>query len=370
MKIGRKIRKKSERLRKFYSLYTSGLSRNEIEKLLKKDAVDAYAYLKSKTYNGESSDGQARKPILRIVKEIFFSFVMQLTPARRLFYGLAIIGFVAGIIRINTAWVIVSFLVVNILVALELVDKLTTRDELEIAREIQMGLQPENIPRFKTLSIAAFSKPARVVGGDFFDVVHPGADSVISIVGDVSGKGISAALYAVYIQSMFQSLSETGRSPADLMKTLNELISKRLRDGHFITAVIAVFNLEEKTVTIARAGHNWPLYYSAGDKTITELKPRGLGIGLFDDDQFSDLLEEQTIKLNNGDFLLFYSDGITEAANSRNVMFDLSGLKTAVQESVNESSEDIINRINANLNEFMKSKDLQDDATLLAVKID
>lgn len=370
MKTGRIKKKKSEKVKKFYSLYTSGLSRNEIEQLLKKDAVEAYSYLKSKTDIDESPESPSRRSVPYIIKEIFISFLMQLTPARRLFYGLAIVGFVAGLVKPDNAWLIVSFLIMNILVALELVDKLTTRDELEIAREIQMGLQPDHIPRFRMLSIAAFSKPAKVVGGDFFDVVNPGKNMVVSIVGDVSGKGISAALYAAYIQSMFQSLSESKTSPAELMKTLNELISKRLRDGHFITAVIAIFDLDEKNVTIARAGHNWPLYYSANENSITELKPRGLGIGLYDNDQFADLLEEQTIKLHEGDFLLFYSDGITEAANSKNVMFDISGLKTAVMQSIHESSEDIVNRINTNLNEFMKSKDLHDDATLLAIKID
>ena len=172
-------------------------------------------------------------------------------------------------------------------------DKLTTRDELEIAREIQMSLQPGQLPQLPMLSMACYSKPAKVVGGDFYDVVQPKPDWVVGIVGDVSGKGISAALYAAYAQSMFQSLSTSCGSPAELLRSLNALISQRLRNGHFITALVACFDLNERTVTIARAGHNWPLHYSAADQVVTEVRPKGMSIGLCTGPEFDDNLEEQ-----------------------------------------------------------------------------
>ena len=256
MQITNRLNKKIEKAREFFHLYTSGLNRKEIEQLLKKDTVDAFSYFKSKT---RIADQAVKRPSISTVffvgKEIFISFIMRLTPARRFFYGIGIVGFLLGLIYIDLAYIIGSFVILNFLLALELVDKLTTRDELEIAREIQLSLQPLHIPESRLLSIATYSRPARLVGGDFFDIVQPDTDRVISIVGDVSDKGVSAALYAAYTQSMFQSFSETSISPSNIFHSLNNLISRRLRDGDFITAVIAFFDLNEKSVTIARAGH-------------------------------------------------------------------------------------------------------------------
>ena len=168
---------------------------------------------------------------------------------------------------------------------------------------------------------------------------------------------------------MFQSFSQTGLSPSDIFQNINDLISKRLREGDFITAVIAFFNLAENSVTIARAGHNWPLYYCAQTRTMAELKPRGMSIGLVENEQFSDYLEEEKIYLNQGDFLLLYSDGVTEATNSQNRMFETSGLKSAISESAHESSDIIIGQINSRLHQFVKSDELQDDATMVAIKM-
>jgi len=142
-----------------------------------------------------------------------------------------------------------------------------------------------------------------------------------------------------------------------------------MRDGDFITAVIACFDLNEKTVTIARAGHNWPLYYCAGTRTITELKPKGMSIGMFENIRFSEQLEEQKICFKQGDLLLLYSDGVTEAANPENLIFDVSGLKTVIAENAQESSQTLIDRINSKLRSFVNSDELQDDATMVAIKV-
>ena len=370
MQVSGRLNKMIEKVREFFYLYISGLSHKEIEQLLKKDTVEAFSYFKSKT---RIADQAAKRPSLSsiffVCKEIFISFIMQLTPARRLFYGIGIVGFLLGLIYSDLFYIVGSFIILNFLLAFELVDKLTTRDELEIAREIQLSLQPLHIPESRLLSIATYSRPARLVGGDFFDIVQPNNDRVISIVGDVSDKGVSAALYAAYTQSMFQAFSETSISPSKIFHSLNNLIGKRLRDGDFITAVIAFFDLNEKSVTIARAGHNWPLYYCSNSRIITELKPKGVSIGLCENERFCSQMEEQKLYLNRGDLLLLYSDGVTEATNPQNNMFELSGLKTAIAENAHESSDLIIGRINSRLHRFVKSDELQDDATIVAFKV-
>ena len=362
--------KKINQVKEFYGLYTTGLNRKEVEGLLKKDAMEALEYYKEKTsLKDKTLRTNSFKTATRGVKEIFLSFLMQLTPGRRLFYGLSVVGFVLGFLWTKWLLVIGAFAILNLLLALELANKLTTRDELEIAREIQVSLQPQKLPEIPGLSISSFSKPAKIVGGDFFNFVKRQDNQLLSIVGDVAGKGIPAALYAARIQSMFESLSEQSTSPADIMKGLNQLICRRLREGDFITAVIAFLNSEQNSITIARAGHNWPLYYKAQTQTIQSLKPPGMCLGIDMDMGFYECLQEKKIPVNSGDILLLYSDGITEAMNSRNNLFDLSRLKSALKESAHFSAEKIIEGINYRLDEFIESVELHDDVTMVAIKV-
>jgi sigma-B regulation protein RsbU (phosphoserine phosphatase) len=359
-----------QKLKEFYALYTSGLNHKEVEQLLKKDTLEAYSYYKRKTpVQDQSLQSSSPRKTLAVIREIFISFIMKLTPARRLVYGIGMLFFLWGLIQAHVGYIIAAFVLINFLLALELADKLTTRDELEIAREIQMNLQPVHIPDLQQISIAAYSQPARIVGGDFFNLVQPEADKVVGILGDVSDKGISAALYAAYFQSMFESLADKDGSPARLMHHLNDLITRRLRAGDFITAVIARFDLSENSVTIARAGHNWPLYYHAETRTIKELKPNGMSIGILEEEAFYEQIEEQKIYLHTGDMLLLYSDGVTEATAPDHRMFELAGLKRVIQESADESCHGIIERINLKLDDFMQGNELGDDATMMAIKM-
>jgi sigma-B regulation protein RsbU (phosphoserine phosphatase) len=364
------LKKKISQVKEFYRLYTTGLNRREVERLMKKDAVEAFEYYKEKTSLKDKTPGtKSFKTTIGVVKEIFLSFLMQLTPGRRLFYGLGVVGFLFGFLWTKPLLVIGAFAILNLLLALELANKLTTRDELEIAREIQISLQPHKIPEIPGFSISSFSKPAKIVGGDFFNIVKRRDNQLLSIVGDVAGKGIPAALYAAHIQSMFESLSEQSASPADIMKGLNQLIGRRLREGDFITAVIAFFKSEKKSITIARAGHNWPLYYKAQTQTILSLKSPGVCLGIDMGMGFSKCLKEETLPVNSGDILLLYSDGITEAMNSRNRLFDLSRLKSALKDSAHFPAEKIIESINHRLDEFIESEELHDDVTMVAIKV-
>jgi serine phosphatase RsbU (regulator of sigma subunit) len=364
------VKKKIEQAKEFYRLYTTGLNRKEVERLLKKDALEAFEYYKDKTsFQDKRLEKRSFKTTLRVVKEIFLSFLMQLTPARRLFYGISVICFVLGVLWAKWIWIIGAFVVLNLLLALELANKLTTRDELEIAREIQVSLQPDQLPEIPWLSMSSFSKPAKIVGGDFFNIIKRNDDQMLSIVGDVAGKGIPAALYAAHIQSMFESLSEQSASPAHIMNGLNQLICRRLREGDFITAVIAFFESGANSMTIARAGHNWPLYYSAQSQTISHLKPQGVCLGIDKEMGFSAYLEEKTLPVKSGDILLLYSDGITEAMNANNHLFDLSRLESALQESAQFPAEKIVAGINHRLDEFVQSEELHDDVTMVAIKV-
>lgn len=359
-----------KRHRDLFELYTSGLNRSEIERLLQKDTREALSYYKDKTALKDSpAEARSFKSIVRAFRAIFTSFLMQMTPARRLFYILSFFVFVLGVIVTNKLWIFCAFIVLNLLLALELADKLTTRDELEIAREIQVSLQPEQIPESHWLSISFSSKPAKIVGGDFFDFVKRNDNQMLSIVGDVAGKGIPAALYAAHLQSMFESISEQSDSPSDILSNLDLLISKRLREGDFITAVIAFLESTDKSITIARAGHNWPLYYDSVSKTIRPLKTKGVCLGLDKDMGISLSPEEKKLPVKSGDVLLLYSDGITEAMNEYQNLFDQSRLESALMESAHLPADQIVEQINTRLDEFVQSEEPHDDVTLVVIKV-
>jgi sigma-B regulation protein RsbU (phosphoserine phosphatase) len=166
---------------------------------------------------------------------------------------------------------------------------------------------------------------------------------------------------------MFESLSERSASPAGIMAELNKLISRRLREGDFITAVIAYFESGQNALTIARAGHNWPLYYNARTQTISPLNPPGVCLGL--DADFSDCMQEKTLPVSSGDVLLLYSDGITEAMNPEQHLFEMSRLASALRESAHFPAEKIIAGINRRLDEFVQSEELHDDVTMVAIKV-
>jgi len=364
------FKNKIKKIRDFFQLYTTGLNRREVERLLKKDALVALTYYKDKTtLIDRPPEKKSFQSKINAFKEIFMSFLMQLTPARRLFYGISFVGFFFGLLWAKGFWILGAFIVLNLLLALELADKLTTRDELEIAREIQVSLEPEQLPEIRGLSVSFSSKPAKIVGGDFFNVVKRNDNQMLSIVGDVAGKGIPAALYAAHLQSMFESLSEQSVSPAKILNDLNHLICRRLREGDFITAVIAFFESGEKSLTIARAGHNWPLYYCSQTKKIEPLKTKGVCLGVDKDMGFSSCLEEKSMPVGSGDVLLLYSDGITEAMNASHHLFDQSRLEAALRESAHFPADKIVERINLRLDEFVQSEELHDDVTMVAIKV-
>ena len=373
MGIGRiksQIKDKTKKIRDFFRLYTTGLSRREIERMLHKDAMEALTYYREKTtLNAHSPRETSFRSKITAFKEIFLSFLMQLTPARRFFYGLSFVGFVLALLTTKVIWILCAFVILNGLLAMELADKLSTRDELEIAREIQVSLEPTQLPEIPWLSVSFSSRPARIVGGDFFNIVKRNDHQMLSIVGDVAGKGVPAALYAAHLQSMFESLTEQSTSPSDILNGLNHLICRRLREGDFVTAVIAFFESAEKSLTIARAGHNWPLYYCSQTRTIEPLKTKGVCLGVDKDMGFASCLEEKSMRVTSGDVLLLYSDGITEAMNASHRLFDQSRLEAALRENAHFPAKKIIERINLRLDEFVQSEELHDDVTLVAIKV-
>ena len=189
------------------------------------------------------------------------------------------------------------------------------------------------------------------------------------IIGDVSGKGTSAAFHMSQMKGVFQSLAQMKMSAREFIERANRALSDCLDRTSFITAAYFIVDTKKKEFEYSRAGHCPTLYYSAKDKNVTFLEDNGLGLGILRDKQFNTFVEVNTMKYASGDILFLYTDGITEAKNAKNEEFGYDRLKNFLEKHVNCSAEVIKTEVLKALYAFSGSSNLGDDVTTLIVKV-
>ena len=254
-------------------------------------------------------------------------------------------------------------------------EKKRLEEELRIARQIQMSLLPRGPIEVPGLAITALCVPAREVGGDYYDFFNVGDRRIGVLIADVSGKGTSAALYMAELKGLMLSLSEIYQSPRQLLLEVNRILSENLDTRSFITMTYAVIDLNEGLLTFARAGHT-PLIYLSGDgdaNVAQVLAPSGLVVGLRIPgaaQKFADLLEEDSLPLNKGDVLVFYTDGITEAMNANSDLFGDSRLGGLITEHGHLDAADLRERILREIESFVGAADQHDDMTMILIKVE
>ncbi len=250
----------------------------------------------------------------------------------------------------------------------ELAEQERMKHELAIARRIQLASLPQTTPRISGLDIAGISIPALEVGGDYFDYLNGKPDQITVIVGDVSGKGTSAALYMSKVQGILRSLHDFGLSPRELFVRANHLLREALDRNSFVTSIGACFDASTKRLRLARAGH-LPLYhYQARTGRIDKLTPKGLGLGLDDDRLFAAELEERSLSYETGDVFLFVTDGVTEAQSEHGGEFGEESLTEILGKSVGEPADCIRDRVVHAVKSFVNNEHQHDDLTLVVVK--
>jgi serine phosphatase RsbU (regulator of sigma subunit) len=244
-------------------------------------------------------------------------------------------------------------------------------DELRIARDIQKSLLPVEPPDIPGLRFADLCEPAREVGGDYYDFFELGPRLVGVLVADVSGKGTSAALYMAELKGLMLALSHTVRSPRDLLVTVNRLLAEHLDNRSFITATYAVFDLDARTVTCARAGHTPILAVSGGRSRL--IVPDGMVLGLRlpgAAERFSQMLKEYTQPLLPGDVIVLYTDGVSEAMNPEGDLFGDDALAQAVASQQRLDPTGIRERVLREVMAFVGTAEPHDDMTMVIVKVD
>jgi sigma-B regulation protein RsbU (phosphoserine phosphatase) len=254
-------------------------------------------------------------------------------------------------------------------------EKKRLEEEMRLAREIQMSLLPRGPLLMPGITISALCVPAREVGGDYYDVVPLPDGRYGVMIADVSGKGMSAALYMAELKGLMLSLSQMHLSPRDLLVNANRLISMHLDSRSFITMTYAVIDPASGVMTYARAGHTPLLYLPAGTGSggrARILAPDGMVLGLRIDDgeRFASLLSEVTMALSPGDLLVFFTDGISEAMNERADCFGESLLAELVEEHGHLPIGELRERILREIAAFVGGAPQHDDMTMILLKVD
>ena len=240
------------------------------------------------------------------------------------------------------------------------------RQEMMVARDMQRRLLPQKFPTSKSFEIAAMSEPAMEVGGDYFDFVELENGRVGVVVGDVSGKGVSAAFYMAEVKGIFQSLSKLCDSPRELLVRANHTLIGNLEKKAFISLLYVILDVKHATLELARAGHCPMIHISGNEKDM--IRPSGLGLGLTNGEIFSNATEEKTILLKKGDLCLFYTDGITESRNEAGEEFGYERLVMLAAEIQNQSAREIQDRILTEIKAYCGKAAFGDDLTLVVMK--
>lgn len=266
---------------------------------------------------------------------------------------------------INALAMQVAIALNNSIMYSELAIKERIAKELSIAANIQKNLLPKELKINFDLDLSEYFKPAKEIGGDYYDYNFIDDNSIFLTIGDVSGKGIPAALLMTSIRATLKSLCHTYNSVDDMLIKLNNFMCKDMSEEMFVTIFHSHFNHQTKVLTYSNAGHNPLLVYKAKDVSVEEENVKGTAIGFVEGYKY----RLGKINLSQGDILLYYTDGITEAENSQKELFGLERLKRVFLENSYKTASEIKEEILKELERFRDGHEQNDDITLLVVKI-
>lgn len=246
------------------------------------------------------------------------------------------------------------------------VAKEKVENELNIAAKIQKSILPSSFPAFpnrKEFELYAFMKPARYVGGDFYDFFFVDDNTLALVIADVSDKGVPAALFMMVSRTLIRSLAFANRSPSDMLKKANNLMCQNNDSGMFVTVFLALYDVSSGKLTAANGGHSASLIVNHDGTSRQWATSHGPALGFMEEL----LYKEETIYLKVGQTLFLYTDGVTEAMSPRNELFGLDRLKELLKRKHDFKLDRLSSDIEISLSEFQEKQQF-DDITMLALK--
>ena len=235
--------------------------------------------------------------------------------------------------------------------------------DISMAREVQLRLLPNTLPVHKHAEFAVSFLPARAIGGDLYDFLEYSSDQTAIVLGDVSGKAAPAALFAALVSGIMRSLAQQKPAPAAMLSVLNDTLQERKLDSQYVVMLFALWNDENRTLTVANSGAVQPIFCRAGEN-IT-VKAEGFPLGMFHDATY----EEFNVATQPGDAIVFVSDGILDAENEKGEMYGEERLASILCGSRDLSAQLIASAILADVTGFQGSKDRFDDETIIVLRV-
>lgn len=235
--------------------------------------------------------------------------------------------------------------------------------DLAMARELQFRLLPPTLPKIANLDVAARFVPARAIGGDLYDFMGYSLSRTAIVVGDVSGKGAPAAIYAALVSGILRSHAPIEPAPAEMLSAVNFSLGERRIEGQFVSLIYAVWDDEKRNLRVANSGLPRPVYCHDGKTEIIEAT--GLPLGLFDDADY----DEFSFAAKPGDMFVFFSDGILDAQNKAHELFGRGGLEKVIAASLNLPAEEVVNAIFTAVAEHAGNEDAFDDQTVVVIRV-
>ncbi|HTS37144.1 MAG TPA: GAF domain-containing protein [Candidatus Solibacter sp.] len=235
--------------------------------------------------------------------------------------------------------------------------------DLSLARELQSRLLPQTNPKLAHLDVAAKFVPARTIGGDLYDFIPYSMSRLGIVIGDVSGKGAPAAIYAALVSGILRSHAPIEPGSAEMLSAVNLSLAERRIEAQFVSIIYAVWDDEERTLTVANSGLPRPIYVHGGVNEVIEAT--GLPLGLFDEADY----DEFTFRMKAGDMFVFFSDGILDARNRKGEMFGRGRVEKIVSECTGQSADCVVTSLFKAVAEHSAGAETFDDQTVVAIRV-
>jgi sigma-B regulation protein RsbU (phosphoserine phosphatase) len=235
--------------------------------------------------------------------------------------------------------------------------------ELNVASDIQQSILPKEFIDNTVLQLHAKMRPAKEVGGDFYDFFWINPEEIALVIADVSGKGVPAALFMTVSRTLIRAHAVDKISPAKCLEIVNTLLEKSNSNNMFVTTFYGIFNTKSGSFNYSNAGHNPPILISS-EQTSFLPTTKGMALGILPLDHF----EENTIELKKNDLLYLYTDGVTEAMSREEKCFGEQALQTVLQNNHGLSARLTIEKVEEELKEFTLGAEQSDDITMLAIR--
>ena len=366
--------------RRFWLRVSEGMALNQLWSQFEKDARSSYRLYSAGLEELKTEPSRMRRS-WRMAKALFWAILEKLTPARRVLVllGLILLFMPAGNFSYTNGESHVEIhefdmhvwggLLLLLVLLLELADRVVMKRDLEIAKDIQAWMLPGAPLQIPGYQIAYATRPANTVAGDYYDVIlrpgrEPSADRILFVVADVAGKSIPAAMVMATFQASLRTLSASGVSLAEMVAGVNRYSCSNSQGGvRFTTAFFAELDPATGDVVYVNAGHNVPILRK-NSGLVERLEAGGIPIGIFGESAY----QRGTSRLENGDWLVIFTDGIVEAENAKQEEYGEPELIRLVDRESGCTPAELLGRMLAELDTFVGNTPQHDDMTCLLVK--